>query len=103
MNEDELCTICYTEELGAAACTRLSCGHVFHTDCLVELLKHKWPTLRISFGFMACPSCNQEIKPDGLPRVVMKELGPLLGMKKRVEREALKHAELQGLLNDERL
>ena len=57
-NEDELCTICYTSELGAEACSRLSCGHVFHTNCIIQLLKHKWPTLRITFGFLACPSCN---------------------------------------------
>ena len=75
IDEDELCTICYTSELGAEACTKLSCGHVFHTNCLIQLLKHKWPTLRITFGFLACPSCNQEIKPQGLSRPVLKELG----------------------------
>ena len=35
INEDELCGICYTSELGAEACTKLSCGHVFHTNCLI--------------------------------------------------------------------
>ena len=35
VNEDELCTICYTQELGAEACSRLSCGHVFHTNCII--------------------------------------------------------------------
>jgi hypothetical protein len=61
VNEDELCTICYTCELGAEACTRLTCGHVFHTNCIVQLLQHKWTTLRITFGFMACPDCKQEM------------------------------------------
>ena len=103
VNEDELCTICYTTELGSEACTRLSCGHVFHTNCLIQLLQHRWPTLRMTFGFMACPSCNQEIQPKGLPRQVLKELGPLLSLKKQVEKDALKNAKEQGLLNDERI
>mgnify|MGYP003892914485 FL=1 len=65
VNEDELCTICYTQELGAEACSRLSCGHVFHTNCVINLLKHKWATLRITFSFLSCPSCKQEIEIKG--------------------------------------
>ena len=103
INEDELCGICYTTELGSEACTKLSCGHVFHTNCLVQLLQHKWPTLRVTFGFMACPSCNQELKIEGLSKPVARELGPLIALKKQVEREALKNAESQGILSDERL
>ena len=61
-NEDELCTICYTTELGSEACSKLSCGHVFHTNCIIQLLKHRWTTLRITFAFMSCPSCKQEIE-----------------------------------------
>ena len=34
-NSDELCTICYTSELGSEPCSQLSCGHTFHTDCIV--------------------------------------------------------------------
>ena len=103
ITEDELCTICYTSELGEEPCTKLSCGHVFHTDCLVKLLQHKWPTLRITFAFMQCPSCNQEIKKEGLPRPILEELGPLLSMKKQVEKDALKVAGEQGILFDDRL
>ena len=35
VNEEELCTICYTSELGTEACSKLSCGHVFHTNCVI--------------------------------------------------------------------
>ena len=62
VNEDALCNICYTSELGAEPCSRLACGHVFHTGCVVQLLKHKWTTRRITFDFMSCPCCKQEIK-----------------------------------------
>ena len=103
VNQDELCTICYTTELGAEACSKLSCGHIFHTNCIVNLLKHKWSTLRISFSFMSCPSCKQEIQMKGLSEPIKAELGPLLGLKKKVEAQALIHAEEQGILKDARL
>ena len=103
VNEEELCTICYTSELGAEACSQLSCGHVFHTNCVIQLLKHKWATLRITFSFMSCPSCKQEIDIMNLSKPIARELGPLLSLKKKVEKEALLNAERQGILNDERL
>ena len=103
VNENELCTICYTQELGEDACSRLSCGHVFHTNCVIQLLKHKWATLRITFAFMSCPSCKQEIELKGLSNPIAAELGPLLGLKKIVEEQALVNAKDQGILNNERL
>ena len=103
INADELCGICFTSELGAEACTKLSCGHVFHTGCLIQLLKHGWNSLRITFGFMSCPSCKQEIDIRGVSKPIARELGPLIALKKHVEAEALKNAEEQGILHDERL
>ena len=97
-NENDMCTICYTSELRSEACTQLSCGHIFHTNCIIQLLKHQWPTVRISFGFMKCPSCNQLIQPKGLPKAILEELAPLLSLKYRVEKAALKTAEEQGIL-----
>ena len=98
INEDELCTICYTTELGAEACSKLSCGHVFHTNCIIQLLQHRWTTLRITFAFMSCPSCKQEIKLEGLSNPIARELGPLISLKKCVEKLALENAEKQGIL-----
>ena len=103
INADELCGICFTSELGAEACTKLSCGHVFHTGCLIQLLKHGWNSLRVTFGFMSCPSCKQEIELKDLSRPVAAELGPLIGLKKKCEKLALENAEKQGILNDPRV
>ena len=63
--ENELCGICFTCELGEEACVRLGCGHVFHANCVRLLLGHKWTTLRISFGYLDCPACKQEISITG--------------------------------------
>ena len=57
----ELCAICYTCELSEEACVRLSCGHVFHANCLFMTLQHKHSTQRITFGYLDCPSCKAEI------------------------------------------
>ena len=103
-DKDELCTICYTQELGVEHCTKLSCGHVFHTNCIVQLLQHKWATLRITFAFMSCPNCKHELEiTEHTCSEVVEELEPLLAMKKEVEKQALENAEKQGLLQDERL
>ena len=32
--EHELCGICYTSELSEQTCVRLTCRHVFHTNCV---------------------------------------------------------------------
>ena len=77
INANELCTICYTSELGDEPCSKLGCGHVYHTRCVVELLQNKWPSLRISFGFMSCPKCKESIEIQGLSRPIAKVLGPL--------------------------
>ena len=62
-NEELLCTICYTSEFYEETSVKLtSCGHIFHTECILELLKHKWATLRITFAFMSCPSCKKQIE-----------------------------------------
>ena len=69
----------------------------------MNLRKHKWSSLRISFAFMSCPSCKQEIQMKGLSEPIKAELGPLLGLKKKVEAQALINAEDQGILKDPRL
>ena len=52
---------------------------------------------------MSCPSCKQAITLKGLSTPIAALLGPLLGLKKKVEAQAIAHANEQGILNDERL
>ena len=52
---------------------------------------------------MSCPSCKQEIELKGVSKPIAQELGPLLGLKKVVEAQALINAKNQGILDDERL
>ena len=62
--ESELGGICFTSELGEEPCVRMACGHVFHANCVLTMLKHRWTTLRITFGYLDCPSCKQAIVVD---------------------------------------
>lgn len=38
-NCEDTCTICYKDDLKAEACVQLLCGHIFHANCLLKLLK----------------------------------------------------------------
>lgn len=102
INAAELCTTCYTSELSAEPCVQLSCGHVFHVNCVVQILTHRWSTLRITWSFMACPACKTEIDVFSC-RPVAELVGPLFSMRAFIRKDCLKQAEKQGLLMDERL
>ena len=97
------CQVC-SHALGEEPCLELDCGHIFHAGCIRELLRHRWSTQRITFNFMKCPSCKQDIElSKGLSKPIAAEVGPLLHLKRTIEKEALVNAERQGLLGDERL
>jgi len=81
---------------------QLNCGHVFHKDCIVQLLKSKWHTLKINFGFMACPACKAPIDSIDCEEA-QEEVTKLMELKNKVEKEAVQVAERQGLIDDERL
>ena len=57
-----MCNICFTSKLGSDLAVKLDCGHIFHAQCVRDLLHHKWSTLRISFEFLSCPTCKEPIK-----------------------------------------
>ncbi len=42
---DDLCAICYVEELRAAPCIMLKCGHVYHYKCLLDKIQNAWAGL----------------------------------------------------------
>ena len=40
----------------------LECGHEYHAECLVGQVKAGPTTLWISFAYLQCPECRQDIK-----------------------------------------
>ena len=94
--ENELGGICFTSELGDEPCVRLTCGHVFHANCMLMMLTYKWTTLRISFGYLDCPSCKQEIMIDYLVPILTKKLIEQYKIKAEVMTAAIKMAIEEG-------
>ena len=90
--KDDLCNICFTSELGAEPSVKLACGHIFHAECVRNLLKHKWSTLRINFEFMACPACKHPIDElENCPQL-QRDISELLQFKEEIAQTALKAA-----------
>lgn len=54
----DYCNICFIEGLEAAPCIQVSCGHIFHFDCIKKRLELRWNKPRISFNFCLCPLCK---------------------------------------------
>ena len=100
--QDELCGICYTCELNEEPSVQLGCGHVFHANCVLELLKHKWTTLRITFAFMNCPSCKQPIEAEHVAEIDI-EIEKLMVLRSDIQVKAMKIVKKEKLDRDPRL
>lgn len=99
---DELCSICYTCELREEPSVQLTCGHVFHANCVIELLKHKWTTLRITFAFMNCPACKSPIEANHVYEIA-EEIEKLTVLRSELQVKAMKIMRSQHLDKDPRL
>jgi len=83
---DEICNICYTEELGAAPAVMLDCGHLFHYECVRKRISEGWPTPQITFGFLECPLCNMRITAP----ILDKSMQPMRKLYRELEHMAHK-------------
>eukprot|EP00347_Sterkiella_histriomuscorum_P011102 403373749 len=62
VNQQECCSICYTDELGQSPTVQLNCKHMFHKNCLKTILKQKYQTQRISFEIQALLTQQKQFK-----------------------------------------
>eukprot|EP01062_Namystynia_karyoxenos_P043751 TRINITY_DN32029_c0_g2_i2.p1 TRINITY_DN32029_c0_g2~~TRINITY_DN32029_c0_g2_i2.p1 ORF type:complete len:716 (+),score=152.51 TRINITY_DN32029_c0_g2_i2:101-2248(+) len=90
------CSICFCEDLRAAPIVLLDCGHAFHHHCLRKRLLKKWPGPRITFGFLNCPECNQEIAHPAFSSM----LGELRKYRQDVRSRALQRLKHEKLDRD---
>jgi len=54
------CAICL--ELIDREEMKLDCGHEFHYICVLNQLQNKWPGARMTFEYLGCALCREEIK-----------------------------------------
>jgi len=99
INDEDFCNICWVDPLQAAPCVELQCGHYFHFMCLWQKIDRKWPAARITFGFLNCPLCKQEIHHPALDDITNK----YYELKKEIERDAVERVKIEGLQNDPRM
>ena len=48
--EDDFCTVCWVSELGSEPCIKLTCGHVFHLNCIKSIIEKRWTSFLTSRG-----------------------------------------------------
>uniref|UniRef100_H2YTX0 RCR-type E3 ubiquitin transferase n=1 Tax=Ciona savignyi TaxID=51511 RepID=H2YTX0_CIOSA len=90
---DDMCMVCFTDELSAAPAIQLNCGHIFHYHCCEMQLKKQWAGPRITFGFMLCSICKCEINHPSLEKYLLK----IHDLMSQVKRKALQRLEYEGL------
>jgi hypothetical protein len=74
----DYCNICWIEDLHSAPSIMLKCCHIFHFQCIQKRLHQKWPGPSVTFTFMDCPLCGQEVEHESL----MNMIGPSKKLKK---------------------
>lgn len=102
VNADAYCGICFISGLGAEPAIQIGCGHVFHFNCVKNLLEKKWVTPRITFNFLKCPTCKQPI--DCKHSAALTQLfDQAVEIKTSVEKKALERAKFEELHKNPRL
>jgi len=61
---EDLCSICWTEELSAKPIIQLGCGHSFHKDCMRAQIQKSPGSGPISIKHLCCPLCDKMIEED---------------------------------------
>jgi len=93
----DTCVICYVEELSKAPCIQLKCGHIFHYQCILNQLTHKWVGNRISFNFMCCSLCKEQIDHNSLKN----EMKPVLSLYQEIQTKSLQQLKTDQLDQEE--
>ena len=81
----------------------LGCKHIFHVECIKKRVFGKWPSPRITWDFLNCSTCKQEISIQQDHVELYPELKRLLEMKRKVYGMALERAKYEGIDKEPRL
>ncbi|KAN0033561.1 hypothetical protein ACTFIV_000022 [Dictyostelium citrinum] len=93
---NDYCNICWTDSLSSEPCIQLDCGHIFHKKCCSSVLKKRWTSSRISFGFVKCALCSQNMQHPSLE----KHLAPINELYEFIKVKALNRLSLFGVEKD---
>lgn len=96
VDADDFCSICWTDNLGAAPCIRMDCGHVFHSECVHALIGRRWPGPSITFTFADCPCCKAELSHPS----IADKIEPIRTLKDDVRRKAVTRLKFENKHED---
>lgn len=88
---NDFCSICYCSGIGDEPSVILGCTHVFHVNCLKDIIEKRWSGPRIWFKYLDCPECKARIEPTGckpIDELLKKEKEFEAIVKKKIEERA---------------
>ena len=83
--------VCY-DKVKAAPTVLLGCGHALHAECVRGMLRTRWTTPRITFGFMGCPLCKTPVAHPAFEEL----LTPLHELHEKVRTKAFMRLKYEG-------
>ena len=98
-NSEDYCNICWVDPLYSAPCIRLDCGHYFHFDCIRNKLSKGYPSARITFNFLNCPLCKQEMSHIALNEITKEHIS----LRSKIIKDGKERLKIEGLDKDKRL
>jgi len=87
------CAICQVDRLEAAPCIELRCGHIFHLECVRRQIRNRWTGPRISFRFMECALCKEQIQHPVLSDI----LRPMQELYQQIKEKAVRRLGLLAI------
>ena len=100
---EDYCGICMISGLGDEPSIMLGCKHIFHVECIRKKVFGRWPSPRITWDFLDCSACKQQIVVQEDHEALYKEVTLLSNMKKKVFKMALERAKHEGIDKEPRL
>lgn len=101
-NEEGYCTICGIDKLGEKPSIRFNCQHIFHLDCVMEILNKRWSGPRITFNYLNCTTCKRRISAPHCPQIASITQRSTL-FEEDLKKKAIERGKHEGLDKDVRL
>ena len=76
------CPICFDDD--PVGMIQLRCGHVGHYDCLKQQIDSGYSGKRISFNYLKCSACRQDLEEEKGSAKLVKLLKPHFKLKKEI-------------------
>lgn len=91
---DDLCAICWSEELQAAPSIALrGCGHTLHLHCVETRLQQRWSGASVSYEYLRCPLCKGRAEHPAIEEAI----GPHRAAEAALRSRALERLHYDGL------